>query len=119
MVDRVDTFQSYRYLDLPLASVKQSGPDGEFANGLSGLGGCNSNGNSKPRKRTKPALKADQTYDWVIDKVTRLIVKPNVGPVTPVASRMFMMYQSSFFIDEVWVPQDEVEIGLLDALAKR
>jgi hypothetical protein len=61
-------------------------------------------------------LKADQTYDWAIDKVTRLIVKPNVGPVTPVASRMFMVYESSFFINEAWVPQDEAEIGLLDAL---
>jgi hypothetical protein len=58
--------------------VLQHGPDGEFANGLSGLGG----------KRAKPDTKADQTYDWVIDRVTRLIVKPNVGPITPVASRM-------------------------------
>jgi hypothetical protein len=51
---------------VPLASVKQPGPDGEFANGLSGLGGNSSSGSSKPRKRTKPALKADQTYDWAI-----------------------------------------------------
>jgi hypothetical protein len=103
-------------MDLPLASIKQAGPDGEFANGLSGLGGCSSSGSKKLRKRTKPALKTEQTYDWAIDKVTRLIVKPNVGPVTPVASRMFIVYESSFFIGEEWVPQEEAEIGLLEAL---
>ncbi len=28
--------------------------------------------------------------------------------------RMFMMHESNFFIDKVWVPQDETEIDLLD-----
>ena len=43
-------------------------------------------------------------------------MKPNVGPITPVASRMFIVYESIFFIDEDWVPQEEVEIGLLETL---
>jgi hypothetical protein len=36
-------------VDLPLASIKQHGPDGEFANGLSGLGGCSSRSSSRSR----------------------------------------------------------------------
>jgi hypothetical protein len=40
--------------------------------------------------------------------------EPNVVPITPVASRMFMVYESSFFIGEDWVPQEEEEIGLLE-----
>jgi hypothetical protein len=103
-------------IDMLLASVKQSGPDGEFANELSGLGGCSSGSSSKVHKLTKTTTKADQLHDWVIDKVTRLIVKPNVGPITPVASRMFMVYESNFFIGEDWVPQEEEEIGLLESL---
>ena len=81
-------------MDVSLGSVSQSGPDDEFANGLSGLGGSSSNSRRKPRQ---PSSKTVQTYDWDIDRVTRLMVKPNVGPSTPVASRITMVYESRFF----------------------
>ncbi len=43
-------------------------------------------------------------------------MKPNAGPSTPVASKMVMVYESSFLISEEWVLQEETEIGLLEML---
>jgi hypothetical protein len=79
---------------VPLASVKQPGADGEFANGLSGLGGCSRSG-SRPRKRSKAASKTDELHFWAVDKITRLIVKENVGGITSVASRITSVASSS------------------------
>ena len=104
-------------VELPLASLKQHGADGEFANGLSGLGGCRSSDDrSRSNKRSKTASETGELHFWAIEKITRLFVIPNSGAVTSVTSRTFMVYDSSILINEEWVPQEEATINMLETL---
>jgi hypothetical protein len=107
-------------VELPLASIKQHGADGEFANDLSGLRGCSSSGGrSRSNKRTKTTSKPaepPELHCWAVDVMTRLFVRPNTGAPTSVASRTFMVYDSSMFIDGEWVPQEEATINMLETL---
>jgi hypothetical protein len=107
-------------IDLPLASIKQHGPDGEFANGLSGLGGCSSSSSSRSRagKRSRAAKKLvdpAELHDWAVTVITRVFVASNTVVPTSVLSRTFMVYDSSMLIDGEWVPQDEESINMLEA----
>jgi hypothetical protein len=71
------------HINVTLSSVCRPGPDGEFANGLSGLGGGASSSSRFSRCR-KRANKADQKYDWSIDNVTKIFVKPANDVIIPV-----------------------------------
>jgi hypothetical protein len=107
--------QNYVFLPVRLGvQVKVVVGDSEFANGLSGLGGgSTSKTSSRCRKR---ANKADQKYDWSLDNIEKIYVKAANDAIIPVVSRTTLVFNSSLFMDGVWVPQDLEEIGLLETL---
>ncbi len=96
---------SIERINVPIGSVRRPGPDGEFANGLSGLGGGAST-SSRLSRRRKRANKASQKYDWAIDNITKIFVKPANGAIIPVASRTTLVFNSSLLMDVARVPQD-------------
>lgn len=99
---------------MPLSSVHRPGPDGEFTNGLSGFGGGST---SKTSSRCrKCGNKAGQKYDWSLDNIEKIYVKEANDAIIPVASRTTLVFNSSLFMDGVWVPQDLEEIGLLETI---
>jgi hypothetical protein len=81
-------------IDMPLGSVYGHDPDDEFANGLSGLGGGVSS-SSRVRRPRKSVTKAEQKYDWSIDKITKIFVKPANTEIISVASRTTLVFNIS------------------------
>jgi hypothetical protein len=56
------------------------------------LGVSSSSRVSRPRK---PATKAEQKYDWSIDKITKIFVKPANTAIISVASRTTLVFNSN------------------------